>query len=212
MSKKRPTESDPFEVIGKIPDNVTYQWVAHSILGNTEAAASHFQAMVEGGWRPVLPKRHPRMTHKGRRIVVGGQVLMQRPRKLSDAATAENLRIAKAQINEESKQYRSKPGVILPHIDHWRERKFTHAQVVEFKNNLGDRGGLKYVEVTIGVLIDDDEFQMATAHLSLSPQEYIRRRIYMDTDVLVRARNSDWEEMPIFRRGEMFVKSFPMEK
>ena len=85
-----------YEIIGTIPKNTSYQWIAESICGDTETADNAYGYMIaNGGWKPVPSRRHPKMPKKSGHIVFEGQVLMERPLELTQAAQAQERKIAR---------------------------------------------------------------------------------------------------------------------
>lgn len=104
LSRKRTSSGDIFHVPSElIPKGWEYQWVAVSVVGNTEILMDQNLMMRENGWRPVPAERYPGRFmpegHKGA-IVRGGQMLMERPKTLSDEARAEDLAAARQLISD----------------------------------------------------------------------------------------------------------------
>lgn len=106
LSRKRSAIGDPFH----IPDNLIepgwdLQWIAVSVVGNTEVVMDQNLNMLENGWRPVPASRFPGRfmpanTSPNTHIVRGGQGLYERPKVLSDQARAEDVRLAKQLISD----------------------------------------------------------------------------------------------------------------
>lgn len=95
---------DEFDVPKEIiPEGWDYQWVAVSITGNSDVVRHHYQRMYQNGWRGVPAERHDgRWTapgHKGE-IIWQGQMLMERPKELSDEAKAESEAKARRQMRD----------------------------------------------------------------------------------------------------------------
>jgi hypothetical protein len=216
------TARDPFEVIGNRRNGIDYQWVATSVMGDVDVAAGILARMQGDGWKPVAAKRHPKMRHdKKGRIVIDGQMLMERPLALSDAARKEEIDAARAMVNDHAGGGGTYGGSVStvksiePDASYHspRGQYFTDQDINRAREGLERQDGHRYVEVTVGVTIDEDELQTAMAILGLQPQEYVRRRIHMDTTALVLVpTNRRDTEIPLFRRGEMFVKATPLEK
>lgn len=104
LSRTRTQAGDIFDVPAElIPVGWKYQWVAVSVMGNTEILADQNLMMAQNGWRPVPSNRYPGrympVGHKGS-IVRGSQILMERPKVLSDEAEAEDIRNAKQLISD----------------------------------------------------------------------------------------------------------------
>ena len=75
--------SDPFEVIGTIPEGMTYQWSAVAVAGDSDLG----RFSPKAGWTPVPADRHPEMpSDYGNCIVIGDQMLMERPTAECEAA------------------------------------------------------------------------------------------------------------------------------
>jgi hypothetical protein len=104
LSRKRTQAGDIFDVPKElIPAGWTYQWCGISVTGNTEILLDQNLMFAENGWRPVPADRYPGrympVGHKGS-IIRGGQMLMERPKSLSDEARAEDVRLAKQLISD----------------------------------------------------------------------------------------------------------------
>lgn len=104
LSRKRTGTKDIFDIPKEmIPEGWEYQWCAVSVVGNTEILLDQNLQMAENGWRPVPSSRYPGRFmpegHKGN-ITRGGQLLMERPKVLSDEARAEDIRNARQLISD----------------------------------------------------------------------------------------------------------------
>ena len=104
LSRKRTSAGDIFDVPKElIPINWELQWCAVSVVGNTEILLDQNLMFAENGWRPVPADRYPGrfmpVGHKGS-IIRGGQMLMERPKSLSDDARAEDVRLARQLISD----------------------------------------------------------------------------------------------------------------
>jgi hypothetical protein len=104
LSRKRTSSGDIFDVPAElIPKGWKYQWCAVSVTGNTEILMDQNLMFAENGWRPVPASRYPGRYmpagHTGA-IVRGSQMLMERPKILSDEAEAEDVRLAKQLISD----------------------------------------------------------------------------------------------------------------
>lgn len=73
--------------MGKIPPGMTYEWKAQTVMG---FELTEQQIMQEAnGWVPVPPERHPeltgsRMAKDTKAIKRGGQILMERPKEITE--------------------------------------------------------------------------------------------------------------------------------
>ncbi len=104
LSRKRTATGDIFAIDpALIPVGWSYQWCAVSIVGNTEILLDQNLMFAENGWRAVPSDRYPGKFmpagHKGS-IIRGGQILMERPEKLSQEAQAEDVKAAKQLISD----------------------------------------------------------------------------------------------------------------
>ena len=104
LSRKRTQAGDIFDVPKElIPVGWEYQWCAVSVTGNTEILLDQNLMFAENGWRSVPSDRYPGrfmpVGHKGS-IIRGGQMLMERPKTLSDEARSEDVRLAKQLISD----------------------------------------------------------------------------------------------------------------
>ena len=104
LSRRRTQAGDIFAIeAALIPKGWEYQWCAVSVVGNTEILLDQNLMMAENRWRPVPADRYPGKFmpagHKGS-IIRGGQMLMERPKSLSDEARAEDLKLARQLISD----------------------------------------------------------------------------------------------------------------
>lgn len=104
LSRKRTLSGDIFAIPDElVPTGWEYQWVAVSVIGNTEVLMDQNLLMAENGWRPVPAKRYPgRFMPAGYEgnITRGGQMLMERPKVLCDEARAEDLAAARQLVSD----------------------------------------------------------------------------------------------------------------
>jgi len=104
LSRTRSQVGDIFEIPkDMIPKGWTYQWNPMSVAGNSDILLDQNHMMHQNGWRPVPAERYagtlvPAGT-KGN-IVRGQQILMERPKVLTDEARAEDIRNAQQLIND----------------------------------------------------------------------------------------------------------------
>lgn len=181
MAKRRRVKANPgdelkhvppdrFAVLGDTPRGWSYQWMALDVLGESQdETIRHMRAV---GWKEVPTKRHPAMPSDGRRIVVGGQVLMQRRTTDVDSSRAKEIDAALAMFNDHpgsGGSSRQSPNI----VNDW---------------GLGNDGGcLIYegsaidVQTTITVRLSPNLVQAALV-CHLEPEEYARRMIIMMQD------------------------------
>jgi hypothetical protein len=204
----RPTDStDPFAVIGEIPPDTVYQWVAFAIAGDEALADAIYKGpMSAGGWYPVSPSRHPSMPSVNGCIEVLGQVLMQRSKEENDAARQRELDKAE-DLRKRSDQEQASPFMPAPPWQHVGET----AEDIEAKAvyaALPEQGKLRGVMVQIGVEVSERDTEIA-ASLKLSIYEYTRRRVYMDTVSLGRKSEAIFTnsgDAPIFSMRHFYEK------
>lgn len=87
--------------LDEIPDDLSYEWKRWSNVG--EENPFYIAQLREQGWEPVPPSRHPNWVPPGYtqpHIIKGGQILMDRPKELTEEARAENRQLARRQIRE----------------------------------------------------------------------------------------------------------------
>lgn len=104
LSRRRTTTSDIFDIPKHlIPEGWEYQWCAVTVVGDSEVLLDQNLMFAENGWRAVPSDRYPGrfmpVGHKGS-IVRGGQMLMERPKSLSDEARDDDVRAAKQLISD----------------------------------------------------------------------------------------------------------------
>lgn len=104
LSRKRTQTGDIFDIPKDlIPAGWEYQWCAVSVTGNSEILLDQNLMFAENGWRSVPADRYPGrfmpVGHKGS-IIRGSQMLMERPKSLSDEARAEDVKAAKQLISD----------------------------------------------------------------------------------------------------------------
>ncbi len=109
LTRKRTNTGDKFAIDKEdIPEGYTYQWIAESVLGNSDKEMISTVGFHENGWRPVPASRHP-----GQFMPVGysgpirrdGQVLVERPKELTDEARQEEIGAARNLIRTQNEQF-----------------------------------------------------------------------------------------------------------
>lgn len=98
LSRTRIQVGDQFEIPAHlIPEGWSMQWNAISVAGNAEILMDQQHHMYLNGWRPVPAERYAgTLVPKGTKgnIIRGQQILMERPKALTDEARAEDVRNA----------------------------------------------------------------------------------------------------------------------
>lgn len=199
LDKNKGKFEDPFRIIGEIPPGFVYQWVALSVMGSEAIAAPGLARMKIDGWREVPSSRHPKMRKKGRRIIVGDQVLMERPSEMTDDARKEEIDLA----TEWAK--RDKPSAAgQNYFDSASTRSGfgypTQKQIDEVAAGLETVNGRQYAKFTaeIGIVLTPREVEAACV-LGLDVNEYARRRFLMSAQALHRISNLSLNEnRPVF--------------
>lgn len=104
LSRKRTSSGDIFAVPAELIDpGWEMQWIAVSVVGNTEIVMDQNLQMMENGWKSVDASRFPgRFMPEGYKgaIIRGGQGLYERPKVLCDEARAEDIRTARQLISD----------------------------------------------------------------------------------------------------------------
>lgn len=93
----------------EIPDGMDYQWKSMTVMGE-EMREYQVRLARDGAWDPVPASRHPNIMGKyldkedaAQAIIIGGQILMERPRIYSQQAEQENLRAARGRVSQHFK-------------------------------------------------------------------------------------------------------------
>lgn len=87
--------------VHEIPEGLTYEWKRYTNAGQEDPF--YLARMREQGWEPVPPKRHPNWLPPGYNqphIIKGGQILMDRPKELTEDARREARQLARQQVRE----------------------------------------------------------------------------------------------------------------
>lgn len=104
LSRTRTQVGDIFDIpASMIPPGITYQWNAVSVAGNSDILLDQNHMMYQNGWRPVPAERYAgTLVPKGSKgnIIRGQQLLMERPKELTDEARAEDIRNAIQLMND----------------------------------------------------------------------------------------------------------------
>ena len=193
VQKKRPTprrktaqerqrDGDPFSIVGNVPDEWSYQWMAVSVYGDTGCVARSVDDMVGNHWTPVPAKRHPKMPAANGYIEIGGQRLMERPLFLTLQAQAEDLDRARALAAEAQK---ANDSSISNAAFLQAAQPIDEKEVAAARARLSEHQGRVYAEIslTIGVVLTDREIETAVS-MRMDEKEYAKRKFLMRADVL----------------------------
>lgn len=94
-----------------IPDGWSYEWKTLTVLNQPNP--SYQVQLARAGWEPVPRYRHPEMmpdNYPGETIEREGQILMERPKEITDEAKARELRNARAQVRQKEAQLNGQPA------------------------------------------------------------------------------------------------------
>jgi hypothetical protein len=94
-----------------IPDGWAYEWKVMTVLGAKNAANEI--ATARGGWEPVPASRHPELMPKGWTgtcIERDGQMLMERPKEITDEANDREKLKARNQVRDKEQQIMHSPA------------------------------------------------------------------------------------------------------
>ena len=88
--RRKDGKGDIFDIPAELQEKGwDMQWIAHSVVGNTDIMMDQNLQMRENGWRPVMadrfPGRYMPVGYKGH-IIRGAQGLYERPKVLGDEA------------------------------------------------------------------------------------------------------------------------------
>src|ERR1700677_1920439 len=94
-----------------IPDGWSYEWKRHTLLGKEDP--SYQVALAQKGWEAVPRTRHPFMMpdgHQGETIEREGQILMERPKEITDEVVSHDKRKAREQVRGKEEQLGMAPA------------------------------------------------------------------------------------------------------
>lgn len=223
--KVRPIRSgtDPFDQV-RPPKGKTYQWVTVEVMGENYKPIQD-QAR-EAGWKPVPYSRH-RKFRKGPKntIMLNGMMLMERPHQDHWYALGKAAQASLDMVRQHPSQTGDpmQPGYPLgmkaikatigpvDAVDMSLEAFQASKSMLNVLPAAWKSDEIAYADVTIRIAVTDKEIRSAMMH-RLSPGEYIRRLVIMDTDWLMRVSPSGVDDSvhPIFARGVMRME--PVEK
>lgn len=109
-------QANPFDIPqDEIPEGSSYEWKRFSVTGQTADHDPFYLAgMRRQGWEPVDPSRHPNWLPPGYdkpSIIRDGQILMERPKSLTDEARQEQKQLARQQMREAQERLGMAPKV-----------------------------------------------------------------------------------------------------
>jgi hypothetical protein len=118
----------------KVPEGMDYEWKRASYGGLEDR--EHQIALAEyGAWTPVPAERHPELfgpgAKKGDVIVRGANVLMERPKELTEEARAEDAATAADQVSTQVKRLGLSTHKDMPRQKNQQKLKHEFATGVE---------------------------------------------------------------------------------
>jgi hypothetical protein len=147
LTRRRSAGIDPYHIPeGIAPDGWTYQWNTVSVYNDSGIVMDQQMGMYENGWRAVPATRHPGMFvpvgTKGD-IVRGGQRLEERPAILTEQAKAEEIAVARRQMQDRDESLMgSKAGL---------RKAMENNQGFEMSNKYRGSGGQLKMSIDPGV-------------------------------------------------------------
>jgi hypothetical protein len=94
-----------------IPDGWTYEWKRFTVLGAQDPA--YQVTLARGGWEAVPAQRHPEMMPvgwAGATIERKGQLLMERPKQITDLVKQREYNKARQQVGQKEAQLYGQPA------------------------------------------------------------------------------------------------------
>jgi hypothetical protein len=94
-----------------IPDGWSYEWKRFAVLGKEDP--SYHVSLAHRGWEAVPRSRHPEMmpdNYRGETIEREGQLLMERPKEITDEVNAIEKRKAREQVSSKEQQLNGAPA------------------------------------------------------------------------------------------------------
>lgn len=101
------------------PEGFTYQWNAVAVIGNEDIVSRQMASMMRNGWTPVPASRHPEL-HGFKKpgpedhIIIGGQMLMERPVEMTEEAREEDYQRAVGQVRQNNERLQISGDKELP--------------------------------------------------------------------------------------------------
>lgn len=95
----------------KRPRNMAYQWIVQTVLG--EQQTQHNIKMARFHWTPVPASRHPEIAGENggeKPIIIGGQMLCERPSYLNEESRAEEKKASMGQVNSQLERLGQTPA------------------------------------------------------------------------------------------------------
>lgn len=95
-----------------IPDGMSYEWKRHTMLGQEDK--QHQIGLAMNHWKPVPAARHPELAGNSvgeKAIIIDGQILMERPKYLTDEARAEDNANAARQMSDQMQRLEQDIGI-----------------------------------------------------------------------------------------------------
>lgn len=108
---------DPYfiDVESEVPEGMTWQWVTRTVMGKDDGKMRmHYASMLRNGWVPVDAARVPQYGVVSGEVDLGGLVLCERPKEMTDEAQAEDYARATGQVRSQIQGLENTPPDSLP--------------------------------------------------------------------------------------------------
>jgi hypothetical protein len=159
--------SDPFEIAA--PKGKAYQWAS------VHPDQKHdFDVYKRAGWRPVPASRHPDFPSEKGKIIFGGSMLLEMPRKKYENLSGSGIARAKAQLSDQNKVLGLEDNDGAVRRMAIMSDSFIASEAYDAPND----DGFEDVSVSIVVRIPY-RWRDAAACMKISAEEYARRRLIM---------------------------------
>ena len=113
------SSSDPYHIdVEEIPAGMSWQWVTRTVMGKDDGKMRmHWTEMARNGWEPVDGSRVPQFGVATGMVDMGGLVLCERPKEMTDEAEAEEYAKATGQVAAQIQRLEETPDDQLARRD-----------------------------------------------------------------------------------------------
>lgn len=110
---------DPYSIdVNEIPPGMSWQWIARTVMGKDDGKIRmRWTQMARNGWEPVDGARVPQFGVASGMVDLGGLVLCERPREMTDEAREEDYARAVNQVSAQMNRLEDTPNDQLPRKD-----------------------------------------------------------------------------------------------
>jgi hypothetical protein len=103
MLAATPSTLDDYVNMPNVPPDISLNWKMFTLSGLEQP--HYLQKMRSQGWEPVDPNEHPEWVtlppgYTASRVIIDGQILMERPKWMTDEAEEDNRIMAGQRIRE----------------------------------------------------------------------------------------------------------------